>query len=326
MIARLSSLALVLLLAAPAGAQDRVIVLADPSDEALLRALRIELTPAGLAVVPLEAPRGPTERARLEEVRLRAEEHEAVAAVWMEPIGDALRVRVLWIGRGVSEAEVGGEARGRVLALVAASLLDEVRSADVLDLVVPAEPPRALADPAASPAEPPAPPDEPDEPPPAQSVLPRVTPILQVGGGLGGTRNGLGYRGWASVGLSIEPGIRFAAAAVLTGTPSHYWPQGEVPEWPRSYTVGLEVSFRPDVRPFAFQLGFQARVGYGEDRDRDGGPLLGRLAHAIGLHLAAGVVLDPKFDLLLRFDGEVHGLQELGTGGAGTLSLALEVH
>lgn len=325
MVARLTIPALLTVLAVPAGAQDRVLVLADPADEALLSALRIELLPAGMTVVPGEPPGGPTERARLEEVRLRAAEHEAVAAVWIEPIDQAVRVRVLWIGRGVTEAAVDSEARGRVLALVAASLIDEVRSSDVMDLVVPATPPRALADPAAAPPPPRvARPAREEPPPPPHSVLPRVGPFLQAIGGAGFATGGLTYRAAAAVGVAIDPGLRFALAGVITGSPWHS--NGDVAAWPRSYMGGLEVSFRPDVRPFAFQLGFQARIGYGEFQRDPASALEGRFAHAIGLHLAAGVVLTEAFDLLVRFDGEVHGLQEIATGGLGSLSIVLEVH
>lgn len=108
-----------------ARAEDAVVLMADDPEWAT--ALRVELASRGAVVIPGAEPAGISPEARALEAERTASSHDAIGAVWIERDGSS-SVRAIAAGSEVPVwAPLPAETRdSRVLALVAASLIDEI--------------------------------------------------------------------------------------------------------------------------------------------------------------------------------------------------------
>ena len=311
---------------------ERVLVIDEPAG--LAAALRMELAPAGLAVVTAGANDCRDHHCPDTLVREAALRAHATAAVWVAEERDERRLHVLWLDGGASEASFAEDTQPRTVALLASSLLEEARSTDPLGPPAPSHRPRlddpALPEPEVVVVE------EPEEPPPG----PRpgtVTVFFQASTGFGWSRELLASTTRISAGVTIEPGIRFGLGGLLlVGEETRRaWLLSDVGAMEQRWTAatstvmaGLEMGYARTWGPVFFQAGFAARVGYVEAIVVDGATAshLGELGYSMGLHIGIGFVVGDGVTLVLNTDAE--GCTQLGPGSQSLMgaSLGLDWH
>ncbi|MFK7987703.1 MAG: hypothetical protein AB8I08_16925 [Sandaracinaceae bacterium] len=285
----------------------RVLVVDRPTG--LARALRMELTPAGVTVVELEGGHATA----LDAARLRTlgAEEGADAVVWVEGNEPAPRLRVAWWTHGSSEAAVPHETPLRTLALLATSLLEEARAPDPLPARPRGRMAVALSRPtAANRAATPEDADESQVEPPAPG---EGRAYLSVSTGFGGSiarganPGFLGSVTRLAGGVDFAPGLRVGLSSVFAVGEAVY---DRPPSPPRSDLSsvamgGLELGFAHVWGPVFFDSGVDVHIGYldthgvggdavthGGDFGFGGGGFVG-----IGVVVASGTVLFARADI-----------------------------